>query len=197
MPSFDDPSPAVNQFTAYIDKAKTLYQVNLDKVTPFVTYRWAGFGIMLFLFLVRILVAQGWYIICYTLSIYLLSLFIQFLQPKFDVTLQQELNNESIEEGLTEEEKRGGDSGAVDDEFRPFIRRLPEFKFWHRAMVATTVSLFGSFFEIFNLPVFWPILLMYFIALFSFSMKKQIQHMIKYHYIPLDIGKAKYGKVGK
>lgn len=185
--------PSVEEISQSWTKAKTLYQVNLDRVTPYVKYRWIAFGGLLFLFFCRILFAQGWYIICYTLSIYLLSLFIQFLQPKFDVTLQQELRDESIEEGLGQDEQPGG---AVDDEFRPFIRRLPEFKFWHSATVATTVSIFLSFFSIFNLPVFWPILLVYFVALFSFSMKKQIQHMIKYHYVPLDIGKAKY-KSGK
>lgn len=188
MPAFDDSQ--LGPAAAHYQKLKSLYQMNLDRVTPYVTYRWCGFGALLFLFMVRILVAQGWYIVCYTLSIYLLSLFIQFLQPKFDVSLQDELRDESIEEGITEADQTGG----VDDEFRPFIRRLPEFKFWHKAMIATTISLFTSFFEIFNLPVFWPILLMYFIVLFGLSMKKQILHMIKYHYVPLDIGKAKYGK---
>lgn len=196
MPAFDESSPAVAQWT----KVKTLYQVNLDRVTPFVTYRWITFGALLFLFLLRIVLAQGWYIICYTLAIYLLSLFIQFLQPKFDVSLQQELRDESIEEGLTEEEKASGGvapNGATDDEFRPFIRRLPEFKFWHKATVATVTSLILSFFEFLDLPVFWPILVVYFIVLFSFSMKKQIQHMVKYHYVPLDIGKTKYNKSTK
>ena len=36
-----------------------------------------------------------------------------------------------------------------------------------------------TFFSIFNIPVFWPILLLYFIALFFLTMKRQIKHMIK------------------
>ena len=43
----------------------------------------------------------------------------------------------------------------------------------------------------FNIPVFWPILLMYFIALFFLTMKRQIKHMIKYKYVPFSFGKTK------
>ena len=49
----------------------------------------------------------------------------------------------------------------------------------------------------FNIPVFWPILLMYFFALFFLTMKRQVKHMIKYKYVPFSFGKAKYkGKDG-
>jgi hypothetical protein len=57
----------------------------------------------------------------YALGIYLLNVFLAFLTPKFDPALEQELNDEDDGPTLP---TRG------DDEFRPFIRRLPEFKFW-------------------------------------------------------------------
>ena len=53
-----------------------------------------------------------------------------------------------------------------DEEFRPFIRRLPEFKFWHSATRAVAISFVCSWFEIFNVPVFWPVLVMYWFMLF-------------------------------
>ena len=40
--------------------------------------------------------------------------------------------------------------------------------------------------------VFWPILLLYFIALFVLTMKRQIKHMIKYKYVPFSLGKTRY-----
>jgi len=46
--------------------------------------------------------------------------------------------------------------------------------------------------QVFNIPVFWPILLLYFIALFVLTMKRQIKHMIKYKYIPFSMGKTRY-----
>lgn len=171
----------------HVVRLAALYQTYLDKSVPFTTYRWAGLGVLLLLFLTRILLVQGWYIVCYSLGIYLLNLFLAFLTPKFDPSLEQEMQNENIEEGVPEDDGR-------DEEFRPFIRRLPEFKFWYKASVATTISLVATFFSFTDIPVFWPILLMYFIILFTLTMRKQIQHMIKYKYLPFDFGKAKYSK---
>ena len=128
------------------------------------------------------------------------NLFIEFilsiLTPKFDPSLEQELKNESIEEGLDQEDPISQQSNQKydddDDEFRPFIRRLPEFKFWYNAIRATIIALILTFFNIFDIPVFWPILLMYFIILFTLTMRRQIQHMIKYKYLPFDLGKTRY-----
>ena len=39
-----------------------LYQSYLDKSTPYTTYRWIGTAVLLALFFLRIVVAQGWYI---------------------------------------------------------------------------------------------------------------------------------------
>ncbi|OBA22214.1 retrieval of early ER protein Rer1 [Metschnikowia bicuspidata var. bicuspidata NRRL YB-4993] len=158
----------------------------VDQSVPYTARRWTAFTFLLLVFVGRILFAQGWYIICYTLAIYLLNLFLQFLTPKFDPSLEQELKSSTLEEG-------GDDKVDLDEEFRPFIRRLPEFKLWLHGTTATAILLIVSFIPIFDIPVFWPILLMYFIVLFTLTMRKQIQHMMKYKYLPFDIGKTKYG----
>lgn len=49
-----------------------------------------------------------------------------------------------------------------------------------------------TFFPMFDLPVFWPVLLLYWIMLFTVTMKKQIKHMIKYKYVPFSLGKTRY-----
>jgi hypothetical protein len=56
-----------------------------------------------------------------------------------------------------------------DQEFRPFVRRLPEFKFWYSTTKAIAIGFFCSFFEIFNLPVFWPVLVVYWLILFGLT----------------------------
>lgn len=62
-----------------------------------------------------------------------------------------------------------------NEEFRPFIRRLPEFKFWYSVTKSTVVAMICTLFDCFNIPVFWPILVMYFITLFCITMKRQIK----------------------
>lgn len=95
----------------------------------------------------------------YTLGIYLLNLFLAFLQPKFDPSLTQD-------EGLEDGEGASTLPTKQDDEFRPFVRRLPEFKFWHAATRATLIAFFCTFFDFFDIPVFWPVLVMYWLILF-------------------------------
>lgn len=181
-----------NYFIQQFLRSKSICQNYIDKTVPYPRNRWIFFAILIFIFVIRIITTQGWYIVCYTLGIYLLNLFLGFLTPKFDPSLEQELNEESMEEGL--QLKDDGQLQNENDEFKPFIRRLPEFKFWFNSMRATVICLFVSFWDIFDIPVFWPILLLYFLILFTLTMRKQIQHMIKYKYLPFDIGKAIYKK---
>ncbi len=39
-----------------------------------------------------------------------------------------------------------------------------------------------TFFSVFDVPVFWPILLLYWLVLVFVTMKRQIRHMIKHRY---------------
>ncbi|ANZ73461.1 BA75_01615T0 [Komagataella pastoris] len=172
-------------------RSRASYQKLLDQSTPHLYARWALCYVLVFVFLLRIFFSEGWYVVCYTHAIYMLSLFLQFLSPKFDPSLEQQQQDEMVEDGLQ------GVDIEDNDEFRPFIRRLPEFKFWIKATQASLLALICSFIPLLDIPVFWPILLMYFVVLFSLTMKRQIQHMIKYHYIPFDLGKAKYNKGAK
>lgn len=97
--------------------------------------------------------------VAYALGIYLLNLFLAFLQPKFDPS------NEALDNDM-EDGAAGTLPTKQDEEFRPFIRRLPEFKFWHSATRAVAISFLCSWFEVFNVPVFWPVLVMYWMMLF-------------------------------
>ncbi|CAA2989006.1 RER1A-like [Olea europaea subsp. europaea] len=163
---------ALNQRRHEVSK---LFQYYLDKSTPHALYRWIGTAILLFVFALRIYYAQGFYIIVYGLGIYILNLLIGFLSPLVDPELEPSDGPMLPTKG--------------SDEFKPFIRRLPEFKFWYAITKAFCVALFMTFFSAFDVPVFWPILLCYWIVLFVLTMKRQIMHMIKYRYIPFSIGK--------
>ncbi|PSR94455.1 retrieval of early ER protein Rer1 [Coniella lustricola] len=184
----DAPEPDQTPFSAVTTQTSRLqrrYQALLDQSTPYVAYRWVGTGVALLLFFARIFVAQGWYIVAYALGIYLLNLFLAFLQPKFDPS------NEALDNDM-EDGSVGSLPTKQDEEFRPFIRRLPEFKFWESATRVILIAFFCSWFEVFNVPVFWPVLVMYWFILFFLTMRKQIQHMIKYRYVPFSIGKTRY-----
>ncbi|KAL4440327.1 hypothetical protein ABPG75_003328 [Micractinium tetrahymenae] len=155
-------------------------QVLLDKSTPHTLYRWLGLVAVLLLYAVRVYLLKGFYIVTYALGIYNLNLLLGFLSPQANPEL----------EGPTLPSK-------ADEEFRPFVRRLPEFKFWWSSLKALLMGFTATFFPMFGVPVFWPILLLYWFILFFVTMKRQIMHMIKYRYIPFSLGKKSYGKNGK
>lgn len=177
--TFATPESSLGQTTRGLNLK---YQIFLDRITPHWKARWAFSLTALFIFMARIVLSQGWYVVCYALAIYYLNLFIGFITPKIDPSLN------------CSEDEEGGPMlpTHANDEFKPFIRRLPEFKFWLSTTQATLISLFLTLFEIFDIPVFWPILLLYFIILTACTMRQQIKHMIKWKYVPWDAGKKKY-----
>jgi len=150
----------------------------LDASVPHTLFRWLLLLVVAILYAVRVYYVQGFYIVTYGLGIFMLSLLIGFLTP------------------LDADDGEGGPLLPTNDgdEFKPFVRRLPEFKFWLSCLKALLISLFMTLFSVFNIPVFWPILLIYFIVLFVLTMKRQIKHMIQHRYIPFSFGKKTYGK---
>ncbi|EFN54082.1 hypothetical protein CHLNCDRAFT_25335, partial [Chlorella variabilis] len=153
-------------------------QVLLDKSTPHILYRWLGLAGVVLIYAVRVFFLQGFYIVTYALAIYMLNLLLGFLSPQVNPEL----------EGPTLPSKS-------DEEFRPFVRRLPEFKFWWSSMKAVMFGFVATFFPMFDVPVFWPILVLYWFILFFVTMKRQIMHMVKYRYVPFSFGKKVGGRL--
>ena len=100
------------------------FQYYLDRSTPHPVQRWLGTLAVAAIYVLRVYYVQGFYIVSYGLGIYILNLLIGFLSPKVDPELEA-LDGASLP-------TRGS------DEFKPFIRRLPEFKFWYTLKTTLT-----------------------------------------------------------
>lgn len=92
------------------------FQYYLDRSTPHPVQRWLGTLAATAIYMLRVYYVQGFYVVSYALGIYILNLLIGFLSPKVDPELE-------VLDGASLPTKES-------DEFKPFIRRLPEFKFW-------------------------------------------------------------------
>eukprot|EP00030_Apusomonadida_sp_AF-17_P008172 a847751_158.p2 GENE.a847751_158~~a847751_158.p2 ORF type:complete len:280 (-),score=71.51 a847751_158:32-841(-) len=168
-----------NKVEAFVHNAAVAYKSYLDAFIPHVAWRWTFTGVVFAIYLLRAFVfIDGWYIVTYALGIYLLNLVVRFLSPLVD----------------PDEDAGSLLPTKTDDEFRPFLRQLPEFKFWHSGTRAVLLAFGATFFELFNVPVFWPILLAYFVILFYMTMQRQISHMRKHNYVPWNFGKRTYAK---
>ena len=165
---------AVSRFWRSIGR---VYQIYMDKSVVWPMTRWVSTLVLLTLYVLRVMYLQGFFRVTYGLGIYMLNLLIGFLTPAIDPDMGEDGPTLPMNEG---------------DEFRPFTRKLPEFQFWHWGTRAIFTSIVMTFFPFFDLPVFWPILLIYFIFLFILTMKQQIMHMIKHNYVPWSSGKRTY-----
>jgi hypothetical protein len=157
----------------------------LDRAAPHVAPRWAALAAVAALYAVRVLLLRGFYIVTYGLGIYNLNLLLGFITPAVDP------------EATADDDDAAALPTKSDQEFRPFVRRLPEFKFWWASLRSVLVGFALTFFPPADLPVFWPILLVYWVALFGVTMRRQVKHMIKHRYLPFDLGrKERYGAGG-
>ncbi|CAN1334552.1 Protein RER1A, partial [Linum perenne] len=90
------------------------YQHLLDKTVPHFWYRWIACFVAAVIYGLRVYFVEGFYIVTYGLRIYMLNLLIGFLSPQIDP---------EVSDGPALPTR-----GSV--EFRPFVRQLPESKFW-------------------------------------------------------------------
>lgn len=89
------------------------FQTRLDSTVRYWQARWIALGVLYFIYILRVYLLQGFYVVTYALGIFELNLLIGFLSP------QEDPENEGLVLPTAEQ-----------DEFKPFVRRLPEFKFW-------------------------------------------------------------------
>ena len=153
-----------------------------DKIIIYQLERWLIVMILALIYIIRIVLTKGYYCLTYCIGIHILNSFIGFISPLEDPE-EYDLNSE--DSFLPQKN---------NEEFKPFQRKIKEYTFWSMVCGTLLFSIPMTFFKAFDIPVFWPLLLAYFILIFALVMRRQIQHMIKYHYLPWDAGKIKYGK---
>ena len=168
---------------SFFQKIGLYYNSIKDKIIIYKVERWALVGVLALIYCIRIFRTKGYYALTYCIGIHFLNSFIGFISPLEDPE----------EEGLN-----NGDSYLPqknNEEFRPFQRKIKEFSFWSMMFWTYLIAIPMTFFKSFNIPVFWPLLLVYFILIFFLIMRRQIKHMIKYNYLPWDFGKKTYNHV--
>ena len=164
----------------FIQKISLYYNSIKDKIIIYKAERWGVVGFLAVLYFIRMFRTKGYYALTYCIGIHFLNSFIGFISPLEDPE----------EEGLN-----SGDSYLPqknNEEFRPFQRKIKEYSFWSMMFWTFLIAIPMTFFDAFNIPVFWPLLLVYFVLIFFLIMRRQIKHMIKYKYLPWDSGKKTY-----
>ena len=166
----------------FFGKMSIYYNIIKDKIIIYPLERWLITAILFLIYIIRIVLTKAFACLTYCIGIHLLNSFIGFISPLDDPEDYDLDNDDSFLPTKNNEE------------FKPFYRKVKEYTFWSRVSLTLFISIICTFFKGFDIPVFWPLLLVYFFLIFGLVMKRQIQHMIKYHYLPWDHSKTKYGK---
>lgn len=151
------------------------------KTKPYKLYRWIAYGVLALIFVLRLTIERRFYTIGYVAGIYSVNCLVLFLSPKLDPELY------------------GRDvlPSATDDDYRPFVRKLPEFVLWQRLMMCAVIVHVATLFPFLDPPVYGPLLLVYLIIVVALSFRARIAHMIRNNYVPFDWGKPKVKSADK
>lgn len=88
----------------------------LDRSVPHMLRRWLVTMVVAMIYILRVYWVKGFHVVSYGLATYVLNLLIGFLSPNVDPELE-------VLDGLSS-------PGRDSDEYKPFERRVPEFRFW-------------------------------------------------------------------
>ncbi|KAG6777863.1 hypothetical protein POTOM_017703 [Populus tomentosa] len=171
----DENASVVSPVARWEHDAWMMHRFYLDKASPHAVYRWIGTLVIVAVYCSRLYYVRGFYIIVYGLGVYIVNLLSGFLSLLVD----------------PEHEHADGPllSTSCSDEFKPHIRRLPEFKFWYSFTRAFIMAFAMTFFPVFDVPVVWSILLCSWTLLFVVTMGCEIRYLIRYKCTLFNIGK--------
>mmetsp|Transcript_60437 Transcript_60437/g.128101 ORF Transcript_60437/g.128101 Transcript_60437/m.128101 type:complete len:210 (-) Transcript_60437:42-671(-) len=134
-----------------------------DRLVPWHRTRWLTWALLAVAFVARIVIIWRHLFCAYIWAIYALQQALLFVTPAMD--------DDELEASST-------------SEYRLFVRALGEFPLWQRLFISTNIGLLVTLFEFLDLEVDGQALVFYFVILFAFNMRQQIQHMVKYRYVP-------------
>ncbi|EPY27810.1 rer1 family-like protein [Strigomonas culicis] len=184
MEPLQDPSPSLSSF--WHDKVQRPYHQLINASAPHGGLRWCFFIFICLLYIARVTTSEGgFYVITYGLCIHLLYLVLMMITPDSEEDLKGPLL-------ATSADGKNKPSAQDADEFRPFIAKMPEFIVWCGMIKVLVICLGLTLFNFLDIPVFWPILVLYFIILFAVQMGGRVRHMIKFGYVPWNAKKPKF-----
>lgn len=178
-----DPAPPELKERIAIKKTEVTMKLGsiILRTKPYVLYRWLLFSLLAAAFLARMIHRSRYYTIGYIAGLYFINCLVLFVSPKFDADLYGKDTLPTVGDG----------------DYRPFVRKLPEFLFWRRAVMCITSAHIATFFPFLDPPVYGPLLLIYLVVIILLNFRARVAHMIRNRYLPFNLGKPKYTKDGQ
>ena len=155
--------------------AKNFFRRRIDRLIIHPRARWGTACALFAFFVLRVLFLRGFYAAAYIFGFYVMQNVIMFLTPSGIPTIQDEENAEVAYE-IPEHCAPGGDGS------KPVVRKMGEFMLWKKLTLGLVAVVACTFFPMLDFPVFWPLLLVYFVFIVLSIGFKQYRHMKRYGY---------------
>ena len=160
------------------DQIWKIYLRKIDKYIFYIKTRWTLSFLGLCFYIYRISILGGFHVISYIMGLYILHLGVQFFQPLGLPSIDDDIIDNEVYEDLP----ISGQTPSNNDDFKPLIRSVSEFKFWQNVSFCVGIAIVCTYFKMLDLPVFWPFLLVYFIVLLLLTVRKMLLHMNHFNY---------------
>lgn len=155
----------------------------LDYLIQYKTARWL-ITAALCLFYFERSYGMNYYIVTYLIGFYVLQLIVKYVTPK---GLDQDENEEEDyeEQSISTDSSISFQPYLTDcraDESRPITPSMSEMQVWERLTYAFTMGTICTCFKLLEIDVFWPMLVVYFLLLAAYTIRKVFKQMVKHNY---------------
>ncbi|GIQ82264.1 retrieval of early ER protein Rer1 [Kipferlia bialata] len=155
----------------------------LNMTIPMKNERWIGLAVVAAIYLLRVIVTGRFYLITYCLYLYAAGKFVLFVTPR--------VTGDSMQDDMPSLPTSSG------DEYKPFVRKLPEYKFWRTLAEGQAMAAVASLFPFFDIPVYAPILVIYLCLLGFVLVKQELSRWERLNVSKADAVKQWFGLIKK
>ena len=160
--------------TSIFSRIRRKYYYIIDSTLPFAKLRWLFTLILIIIYFYRCF-GMSYDVITYLIGFYIFQIMINYFTPKGLIEVEEEA------EPLCESFEYGED--------KPLVSEMSEFQVWERVSSAFMLGICCTLFKAFQIDVFFPLLMIYFVILICYTIHKIVTKMKKYGYSSIDFKK--------
>ena len=166
-------NPSVSKFLSSVEKYK--YQ------------RWVLFFGLEAVLIIRMILYRGFYVVGYIEGLTLLNLFFESIYSNTSTNGEGEGIDEDVNEvPLHTIKDIEAPPSPILDQSNNETELSGDVRLWYAFMITVIISLIAVMIPALDIPVFWPLLLIYFLAIFILTMREPLWIMLTKRYTPMN-----------
>eukprot|EP00835_Amoeboradix_gromovi_P000787 NODE_29_length_33183_cov_0.333666.p21 type:complete len:166 gc:universal NODE_29_length_33183_cov_0.333666:915-1412(+) len=155
----------------------------LSQIEEYRYQRWLMFFALEGLLILRMIMKRGFSVLGYIQGLTILNLFFESIYSSTNTEAEDDVINEIPLHTIKDIE---APPSPLIEQNSADISLSGDVKLWFWCMVIVLVSLVCTFIDVLDIPVYWQLLLVYFLLLFTITMREPLWIMITKNYTPMN-----------